>query len=218
MLSQSHFNEFIYFLIDRLKQELPGQHAHLKLAPKQDGKPFRGFKPPDDARKSAVLAILSENKLNNDIDLLFTLRSSELDSHSGQISFPGGRQELGETPEQNALRETYEEIGIPSEYFKVIGKLTELYVPPSKSVISPIVAFIEEFPDLKINSFEVEDVFKLTLTELSHPDSIKTEIWNFQGQDIEVPLWRLYPRAPLWGATAIMVSELIELYKEFIIR
>ncbi len=205
-------NDFIRFLKLRIPQGLPGIKAHLKMAPIIDGKPFRKFEPDYNARKSAVLIPLI--KQDNKIKIIFTLRSSKLRSHSGQISFPGGRAELGETPIMTALRESKEEIGLPYQITKVIGTLSNLFVPPSNSVITPVVAFIENAFNYVLSEEEVEEVFEVELDKFTSNKYYKNEIWDFKGVKVDVPFWDVHPKVPLWGATAMMLSELIVLQSE----
>ncbi|RPI68420.1 MAG: CoA pyrophosphatase, partial [Ignavibacteriae bacterium] len=90
--------------------------------------------PPATARKSAVLVplLIREGGLP---DVMFTLRSDTLRSHSGQISFPGGRMDEGEDAVTAALREMQEETGVEPESVMVLGALSDLYIPPSNSAV-----------------------------------------------------------------------------------
>ncbi len=207
-------NDFIDFLIERIKNDLPGIDSHLKMAPVIDGKPFRKFKPELSARKSAVLIPLI--KQDNKLKIIFTLRSSKLKSHSGQISFPGGRAELGETSLMTALRESKEEIGLPYQNIKVLGIMSNLFVPPSNSVITPVVGLIMEKFDYELCEDEVEEVFEVEFDKFLANDYYKQEIWDFKGVKVDVPFWDIHPKVPLWGATAMILSELVTLYKEYL--
>jgi 8-oxo-dGTP pyrophosphatase MutT (NUDIX family) len=101
------------------------------------------------------------------LHIVFTLRSRNLLSHSGQISFPGGLCEVDETPVQTALRETEEEIGISNNTIEIIGQLTPLFVLPSNSYIFPVVGYSNQFLDIKINHNEVEEAFSKPLSFFS---------------------------------------------------
>jgi 8-oxo-dGTP pyrophosphatase MutT (NUDIX family) len=205
---------FIEFLNERLNGELPGIDAHIKMAPMIGDEPFRPFKPTGNARKSAVIAILTDGS-GSDFDILLTLRSSDLKSHRGQISFPGGMNEEGETSVEAALREAWEEVGITSSDIFIAGSLSELYVPPANSVISPIVGYIPSVGELTINPSEVEEVFFIGINELAEGKNKRTEPWNFGQMTADVPFWQVHRKTPLWGATAMILMELLELYKEF---
>jgi 8-oxo-dGTP pyrophosphatase MutT (NUDIX family) len=214
-------NNFIDFLktrvTDKDKHKLPGKNAHLKLVPVVDKIPYRPLKPPDNSKSSSVMIILyaNGNGKPEDIKVLLTLRSKSLMNHGGQISFPGGRNENGESFLETALRETQEEIGISPERIKIIGELSSLYVEPSNSVITPFIGYINKLPSFVKNPAEVDEIFFVKLKELVGKDTLKTENWRFQGKNVLVPLWRVHPTTPLWGATAMILNELIELFKEF---
>ncbi len=207
-------NEFMEFLEKRLQEQLPGIDSHLKMSPVIEGKPFRKFKSEPNSKKSAVLIPLIEQ--DNKLKIIFTLRSSKLNSHSGQISFPGGRAELGETPVMTALRETQEEIGLPYQNIKVLGKMSTLFVPPSNSVITPILGIITDKFDYVLSEDEVEEVFEVDFDIFINKEAYRKEIWDFKGVKVDVPFWDIHPKVPLWGATAMILSELVELHQEFI--
>ena len=202
--------QFIEFLRSRLKKPLPGRDAHMKMVPLQDGKPFRPMEAPSNSKQSAVIALLSIDTQ----ELLFTLRSSKLRKHSGQISFPGGRLDEGENFKEAALRETYEEVGIKPDKIEIIGELSQLYVPPSNSVIQPLLGITEQIEELTLNPDEVEEAFTVKLDILKHPNTKKWTEWNFGGAVSDVPYYDVHPEVPLWGATAIMLSEFLELIHE----
>jgi 8-oxo-dGTP pyrophosphatase MutT (NUDIX family) len=205
--------EFIEFLKNRLKKKLPGKEAHLQMAPLIGNEPYRNFTPSMYAEPSSVMVLLIPDELENEFSVLLTLRSSNLNSHKGQISFPGGRAEYNENPIEAALRETWEEIGIEAKDIRIVGKLSELYVPPSNAIITPVVGFINSLPPLKINSDEVETAFLFGLSSLK--SSIKRAIWNFKGKDVDVPFWDVGQKTPLWGATAMILTELLIFIQEF---
>lgn len=198
---------------ERLKEELPGRQAHIKMAPLHNGNFFRGFDPPKIVRKSAVLVPLFIND-SGQPEILFTLRSSKVESHKGQISFPGGMSENGESIIETALREANEEVGIKPSDLEVLGQLSDLYVPPSNSVISPIVAFIDKKVQFVLSHDEVEEVFIVPVQSFFEPEKMKKEIWNFKGTDVEVLSWAVHHSTPLWGATAMILMEFLQIYQE----
>lgn len=192
----------------RLKETLPGDAPRSLLAPSYNG--VNQIDAPSKlSKKSAVLLLLWE--LNNKLHIVFTLRSYKLLSHSGQISFPGGQKENNETNIQTALRETLEEIGIPSNSIEVLGELTPIYVLPSDSHIFPVVGYSKQYLDFRINKDEVEEVFSKPLDFFSF-DKIKIDRWNIRDKEIDVPFWEIHPAVFLWGATAMILAELIEIY------
>ena len=206
-------NTIIELLKERLSANLPGRKAHENMAPRHKGNLYRSFDPPKDIRKSAVLLPLFYND-NNELSIIFTLRSSELKHHSGQICFPGGGKEGSETIVHTALRETWEEIGILSDKIEILGMLTKLYVPPSESVIQPIIGFIADLPELKMNTTEVVEILKIPISTFQDDKNLRKEIWQFKGKDIEVPFWKIHDKVPLWGATAMILNEFMDIYEK----
>ncbi|MBM2813984.1 MAG: hypothetical protein HW421_746 [Ignavibacteria bacterium] len=206
--------KFYSYLETRLTTELPGKSAQLKMAPLIDGVPYRKFQAEQNAKASAVLVLLNYIPEEDDYSVLLTLRSSDLLSHSGQISFPGGRSEPDESFEETAIREAEEEIGLRRGNINVIGKLSRLFIPPSNYLIEPVVAYFEREQEFSISSGEVEEILFTRLKAISEPQSIVRENWNLQGMTADVPLWRVHPTTPLWGATAMILMELVELYRE----
>lgn len=158
---------------------------------------------------SAVLVLLTSPSASSIVSrptnyVLLTLRSSTLRSHTGQISFPGGRIEPGETPETAALRECEEETGIPAHLPEILGRLSPITSPASKGAVLPIVAWLHEEVPVRIHPDEVEEAFWQPLDELSDP--VVTE-WELRGRKMLVPHWPVH-RVPLWGLTACVLSEL----------
>lgn len=195
-------------------ENLPGHKSHVKLSPILNGKPFRKFQPIPGAKQSAVMILLSQTD-DDSIKVLLTVRSSMLKSHSGQISFPGGRIEPDETPLDAAIRETEEEIGIKAEDMEIITELSSIYVPPSNSLIYTFIAQLNSTL-FEINTDEVEEIIMTDLDFLANNENIIFENRKIDGTDIVVPCWNLNRKEVLWGATAMILSELIDLYKEFL--
>lgn len=206
-------HSFITFLEKKVKKSLPGQQAQLKMAPKpvQKGPP-RQLAPPENAYKSSVLILLFPNE-NKELELLLTLRSKDID-HGGQISLPGGRMEPGETTIETALRETHEEVGISSKKISVLGTLTELYVSHSNNLVTPVAGYMDKKAEVTPNSREVEEIFSVEVESLASKKNLTVENWNLHQYVYKVPYWDVH-RVPLWGATAMILSEFLELYHAF---
>lgn len=204
----------IRFLSDRLQKTLPGRNAQIKMAPKpvSEGE-MREMDPPEGVHKSSVLVLLFPNE-EEELELTLTLRSHDID-HGGQISFPGGRADNDETPVETALREANEEIGIKPKDIHVIGQLSDLYVSHSNNLVTPIVGFTKQRPDFQINPAEVEEVFAVELASLLHKKNLTIEDWDLRSHTYKVPYWDIH-RVPLWGATAMMLNELLELTREYL--
>jgi 8-oxo-dGTP pyrophosphatase MutT (NUDIX family) len=207
-------HKFIDFLSKRLLADLPGTNAHLQMMPEIKNLPYRKLRAKKDAKKSAVLVLLYSN--GDNLNIIFTLRSKKLSNHSGQISFPGGHLDKGETPVQTALRESQEEIGLKSSDIHIIGRLSDLYVPPTNYIISPVVGYMKEKPDYYINSTEeVEEIIDLPLDRFTDESIYTVESWKYNGQELKVPLWKIHSETPLWGASSMIMMEFLTLYSEF---
>ena len=134
--------------------------------------------------------------------------------HPGQISFPGGKVEKEDhSAEMTALREAREEVGIDPSLIEILGKLSELYVEVSKFSIQPFLAWADHKPTFQLNSAEVEELILFPLTDFVANETIlETELDTFTGL-LRV---KYYPfnSEIIWGATAMILSELIEILKK----
>lgn len=211
------FNTFIEKLTTQLQVPLPGLEAQLRMAP-----PFRRTidptkQPGYDPKVSAVLVLLYPVK--EKIMTVLILRPAYEGVHSGQVGFPGGKLELNEEPVQAALRETEEEIGVKETFVKVIGRLTELYIPPSNFLVHPFVAFSSERPDFILDKNEVEQIIEVSMDELlddSLMKSIQVRSSTRPGEPRmlrEVPCYEIQGHN-VWGATAMMMNELKEILRK----
>jgi 8-oxo-dGTP pyrophosphatase MutT (NUDIX family) len=197
-------------LQNKLKLTLPGLDSQMKMSITVNGRNLRTFQPTLDARKSAVMLLIKN--INTEPEILFTLRSSTLKSHSGQISFPGGRIENDETPLEAALRETQEETGIENGNIEILGKLSELFVPPSNSIIYPFVGALDNNFDFILSETEVEEAFFVKFDFFLDKNNLKFQKWNREGIIYDVPCWNVGKNVPLWGATAMMLNEFLDLF------
>ena len=191
----------------QLRWPLPGVEAQKRLSPE----PRDGWDPgyvPDDARLAAglVLLYLKGGRLHT----VLTLRTEALTHHGGQLSFPGGRVETGESLVQTALREAQEEIGLDARNVADAGSLSPLYIPVSGFALHPIVAIARATPIVRPDPSEVSELFEVPIDHLKDPQH-RDERWgNHEGQRYRVPFVRVGDHQ-LWGATAMVVAELLEL-------
>jgi len=212
-MNQNTLHHFFRFLETRLQKDLPGKDAQFKMAPLPEKPGDYYLTPPENSRSSSVLIPLFLNQ-NKDLSIILTLRTKHL-AHGGQISFPGGGIESGETAYQAAVRETCEEIGIRKQEIYVAGKLTPLYLQRTNNFIEPFVGKLTTQPDLTVTNREVDEVIPVSINSLLNKNNFKKEPWTLgNGIKMEVPYWTIH-NVPLWGATAMMLSELLELYTEF---
>jgi 8-oxo-dGTP pyrophosphatase MutT (NUDIX family) len=206
------FDKFIQE-IDKIDfKNLPGKDAHLNAMPVFSGFPYRSLTPRDDSQKSAVMILFVPDE-DNDVSVILTIRSENLGSHSGQISFPGGRLEEGETALEAALRETHEEIGISSALIEVVAQLSDFYVMPSNSVVYPYIGILKRLPDFQINEDEVQEIILVKLEYLLEKENLVSELWHFHSFSADVPHWKVHKEKNLWGATAMILSEFLEIIR-----
>lgn len=185
---------------NRLAQNLPGVEAQWRMAPQ--GRPSMVDA---NARKAAVLIplVLRENSTN----LVLIQRTSYAGVHSGQFAFPGGKFDEGEShPAIVALREAEEEIGLQSNACRVLGELSSLYIPVSGMHVYPVVAEIAYGTDFVRNEREVHAIHSVPLAHFLEPQN--SGVYNIRQIDRTVPGFRL-ETGIVWGATAMMLSELL---------
>ncbi len=201
----------------RLQKGLPGESFQYKMAPVSRPKSDFYIKNKIVPKKGGVLVLVYE--LNQQIYVLLTLRKEYNGVHSKQVSFPGGKFEDGDGNLLNtALREANEEVGIKINQVEIISNLTDLYIPPSNFLVSPYLAFTSKRPSFEIQEAEVEQLIEIPLKELfdENNKSIK-EVLLSDGNIIEVPCY-LSQDNVIWGATAMIISELEELCRGFLIK
>jgi 8-oxo-dGTP pyrophosphatase MutT (NUDIX family) len=158
------------------------------------------------ARPSAVLVALADG--TRGAEVLLTKRAGHLRNHAGEISFPGGRIESGESPTQAALREAYEEVALPPETVNVRGQLSHLSTVVSRSHIVPLVASLEERPILRADATEVDRILWVPLVELAHVDTYREEWWGTPPLDRRMDFFDLDDET-IWGATGRILHELL---------
>ncbi len=160
------------------------------------------------ARCAAVLVPLV--RIEGDWHLLLIKRSEKVADHKGQVAFPGGACETDdESLEATALRETAEEIGIAPQDVKILGRLREL-VTVSGYCVAPIVGVIKWPHELSLSPDEVSRAFTIPLDWLTDPKNRETRFQNRLGIEVEVIYYSPYDGEVLWGATARMVKNLLE--------
>lgn len=202
--------QWIERLRTRLAEPLPGRAAHRLMAP--DLSYGRHSDPPAwNARPAAVIALVYRR--GGEWRLPLTVRPAHLHDHAGQICLPGGASHAGETPEEAALRELHEELGVDSADVELLGRLSAINLYVSNFAVIPSVAVARSEPRFIPSSAEVAELIEFPLSALLDP--------ALRGHDL-IP-GRLLPLgAPyiefqghrIWGATAMILSELGEVWRD----
>lgn len=152
-------------------------------------------------------------RVDNEWHILFTRRNSDLPEHSGQVAFPGGRADHGDaSPEQTALREAYEEIGLPPESVRILGRMNS-FTTISNYNVTPVVGMAPwPFP-IRIAYIEVSRVFTIPWAWLVDPSSheIKYRALPSPREPIPVVYFKPYDGEVLWGVSAYIVLNLLEI-------
>lgn len=179
------------------------REAVLKGEP---GIPLAELPAPPGARPSAVLVPVFED--GGEAHVVLTRRGSWLRSHSSQVAFPGGRVEPGETPEEAALREAYEEVALDPASVEVVGPLTPIATLSAVNAIEPFVGVLPARPALVANPAEVERVFDVPFSELLDLEVFREERWGIAGVERPMYFFELDGET-VWGATARILFELL---------
>ena len=206
-------------IISNLKKDLPGTKAWDRMSvrnsngdieKRQKYKKWLSDKKKDTLKKASVLIAL----FNQENELAFPLIKRPLHekNHPGQIALPGGSQEQNETLENTAKREAYEEMGINPDKTKIIGKLTPLPVPVSGYLIHPYIGILDKEPKWKICEEEVDEFFIVKVSELIRANNGYYETWDMNNKKLDIPIFKVNNQT-IWGATASVLSEFIELTK-----
>lgn len=207
------YQTFISRLESALSGNLPGREAQFRMANRNKVKRMQDINTPPNAGKASILILFYPSGTNTRI--VFMKRSEYDGVHSGQISFPGGRKEQSDRDDvHTALRESHEEIGVPEESVKVLGKLTKLYIPPSNFLVTPVVGCTKNRPDFVPDPNEVAEIIEVDVeTLLSEKIMKNTQIQVGAGFQITAPAFCPYDYV-IWGATAMILSELLVLIKD----
>jgi 8-oxo-dGTP pyrophosphatase MutT (NUDIX family) len=209
-----NFDEFVT-LVSKVKNiTLPSEQSHLKMVPpyredlirQQAGNIIN-------ARKAAVMALFYPNA-SNQTYLVLILRKTYKGVHSAQIGFPGGKVELEDKDlEYTALRETFEEVGVPIEHIIPLKALTRVYIPPSNFYVSPFLGISTRTPLFIKQDEEVEEILEVKLQDFLDDNNLKTKKVQLKDKSqFNVPAMELNNHL-VWGATAMMLSEVKDLLK-----
>ena len=194
---------------------MPGEASHHKMAPIERLEELtKESLKKNKAKRAAVMALFYPNR-DGETHLALILRKTYKGVHSAQVGFPGGKQEPSDiSAEHTALRETQEEIGVLQQDITVLKKLTQIYIPPSNFFVAPFIGVCETTPQFILQESEVEALIEVKISDFLD-DSIycTRRLSTSYATDIEVPAYILNTHV-VWGATAMMLSEVRELLKQ----
>lgn len=191
--------------------DLPGKEAHIKMAPEPRVITLnQEVSPPSDALDSAVLVLLFPTEDPTGWEVVLIQRNTYEGVHSGQIAFPGGKCETYDKDyTDTACREAYEELGIERHKIQIIGQLTHLYVPPSNFTINPVLAIAKEKIEFRPDKREVVS-YRMIPVKMFNPESSTTcKVQIKKGIYVNAPAFIIGDYL-IWGATAMILSELYE--------
>ncbi len=210
------FQEFLEYVPKLITTQLPALDAHLKMAPLERIESLKRIDMNQKEPKIAAVMMLFYPK-NGLTHLVLIVRNSYKGVHSAQIAFPGGKFETDDTNFANtALRETYEEIGIHPDKIEIIKPFTELYIPPSNFMVYPFLGVAKEELFFKPDPKEVAAILELPLSVfMSETIIIETTLTTSYADTISIPAFEIEKHI-VWGATAMMLSELKEVLKSAI--
>ena len=191
---------------------LGGLDAQFKLAPKMRLKYDAASIQAKNPRKAAVLALFYPNK-QQETCFLLTKRAHYQGTHSAQISFPGGKFDATDSSlQETAFRETFEEVGVHKTTITIIRTLTAVFIPPSNFLATPFIGYTPHQPTFHLNH-EVDNTIEVLLSDLLNDDRISSVMMNTSYMNsTAVPCFKLNDYI-VWGATAMMLSEIKELFK-----
>lgn len=207
----SDYATLVQHLHSRLEKSLPGKlgqkpmQPYLPLMPKIDV-PRRNT-----VKKGAVMAIIYAK--DNIPHLLLIERNTYKGAHSGQISFPGGKLESGESALSAAMRECEEEVGIAADSYRVLSPLTEVYVWASNFMVYPFLAISDSLDSLTPDPKEVKSIIEMPIAHFfENKNKSEMMMKSYLGVSLKAPYYDVH-EVPLWGATAMMISEIEHLLK-----
>jgi len=211
------FKTFLQLVPKITNLPLPGRDVQLEMAPTQRVKELKEIEIEKlTPRQAAVMALFYPGS-DNDTYIILILRKTYKGVHSNQVGFPGGKVENEDRDLlHTALRETEEEVGVPQNDITIARKLTNIYIPPSNFWVQSYIGFTTDTPEFVAQESEVEVLIEVPLEEFLSDEVITKEVLSTSYMDdLEVPAYKLQGHI-VWGATAMMLSEVRSLLKKSI--
>ncbi|RTY72956.1 CoA pyrophosphatase [Flavobacterium bomense] len=208
------FQEFLRFVPKLINAGLPAFDAHIKMAPLERLESLK--KSTIEAKNPRIAAVMMLFYPKKDsAHFVLIVRNSYKGVHSAQIAFPGGKYELQDGNYAiTALRETHEEVGIHPDKIEIIKPFTQIYIPPSNFMVYPFLGISKEELVFVLEPAEVASIIEIPLsTFLSDAIVIEAKLSTSYANDINVPAFKIEEHI-IWGATAMMLSELKDVLKE----
>ena len=164
---------------------------------------------PTKYKKAGVLILLIKDNDDEEYKILFTKRSEQLKTHSGEVSFPGGKWEEGDSNlYQTALRESNEEINLDIKNVTKLGPLNFL-LSRHKIEVNPFVGYLNQLQDFKGN-FEIDEIFTVPISFLMNEENIEYKEFNRKDLKVYIPSW-VYNGNRIWGLTAIIAADFLNI-------
>jgi 8-oxo-dGTP pyrophosphatase MutT (NUDIX family) len=210
-----NFNEFTKQVPKIKNLPLPGTASHYKMAPEIRIRELEsGMLKPKNPKRAGVMALFYPNEAAI-THLLLILRKSYKGVHSNQVAFPGGKEEEKDVDLlATALRETYEEVGVNPADVEIVRGVSEVYIPPSNFQVSPFVGIYYKRQPFVLQEDEVAKLIEVPLPDLMNDSRLTIQrLSTSYAKNIEVPAFELNGYT-VWGATAMMLNEIRELFKQ----
>ncbi|MFB9056382.1 NUDIX hydrolase [Mariniflexile ostreae] len=210
-----NFDEFLKRISKIKNIPLPAESSQFKMAPSfRQGVLENQQEVTKNAKSAGVLAFFYPDQ-DRETHFILILRNTYKGVHSAQVGFPGGKREAQDTSLQDtAVRETFEEIGVPIADMEIVCPLSQIYIPPSNFYVHPFMAISKTTPHFIRQEDEVESILEIPLQQFFDDNfTIREIVSTSYHVDAEVPAYKLNNHI-VWGATAMMLSEIKDLLKE----
>jgi len=212
-----NFDDFLISISKIKNIPLPAEASQFKMAPPRRQVLLERQKEAiKDAKRAGVLALFYPNK-NQETTLVLILRKTYNGVHSAQVGFPGGKfEEEDDSLEAAAIRETFEEVGVPIANIEVFCELSGVYIPPSNFYVTPFMGISKKKPYFVLQEDEVEAIIEVPLQDILDDAMVVTKaVKTSYSIEVDVPAFNLNGYV-VWGATAMMLSEMKDMLKQLL--